>query len=302
MKLDELRQVSSEFGNIEFLAKQVVEGFITGLHKSPYHGFSVEFAEHRQYNAGESTRHIDWKVYAKTDKVFVKRYEEETNLRCTLLLDISSSMYYPLENYGKLRFSVMAAASIAYMLQRQRDAVGLITFSDKINYKSQIKSTASHLNDIFKELSVLMVSKPELSKTSIHSVIHEIAETLHRRSLLIIFSDMFSSTENTDELFDALKHLKHNNHEVLIFHIKDKSTEDDFNFAERPMMFVDVETGEKIKLNPGQLKETYQNSLAAFNKSLKLKCGQYKIDFIEIDTNQDFNKVLLPFLAKRNKM
>lgn len=302
MKIEELRYEANLYGNLEFLAKQVVEGFITGLHKSPYHGFSVEYAEHRQYNTGESTRHIDWKIFAKTDKIFVKRYEEETNLRCTILLDISSSMYYPANTLGKIKFSVLAAAAITYMLQKQRDAIGLITFSDQIVYKSQIKSTSSHLNDIYKELASVVNAQSKLKKTSVDTVIHQIAETLHRRSLLIIFSDMFGNNDENDKIFSALNHLKHNNHEVLIFHIKDKSTEDEFEFAQRPTIFIDIETGDKLKLNPAQVKERYQSLVKEKNKELKIKCGQSKIDYIEIDVKEDFNNVLMPILAKRGKM
>ncbi len=175
-----------EFGNLEFLARQLVEGFITGLHKSPFHGFSVEFAEHRLYNTGESTRHMDWKVFAKTDRLFVKRYEEETNLRCHLLLDTSSSMYYPEENYGKITFSIMAAASIAHLLQRQKDAVSLTTFSDEIEVQTQVKSTPSHIHKIIMELEGLLKKPRPLKKTSVAEVIHLIAEKIHKRSLVVL--------------------------------------------------------------------------------------------------------------------
>jgi uncharacterized protein (DUF58 family) len=302
LKLTELKNTAQAFGNIEFLAKQVVEGFITGLHKSPYHGFSVEFAEHRHYNTGESTRHIDWKIYSKTDKLFIKTYEEETNLRCTILLDVSSSMYYPVQNFGKLRFSALAAASIALMLQKQRDAVGLTTFTDVVNYKSAIKSSGIHLNELFTKLSQVFESKEKNLKSSFEGVFHEIAETLHKRSLLIIFSDMFSSNESTESIFNALKHLKHNKHEVLIFNVIDAKTEYNLEFSHRPHEFIDLETNEKVKLNPGQLNTSYKETMDNFLKEFKIKCGQYKIDFIDIDVNEDFEKVLMPFLKKRTKL
>lgn len=291
-----------EFGNIEFLAKQLVEGFITGLHRSPFHGFSVEFAEHRLYNTGESTRHIDWKVFAKTDKLFVKRYEEETNLRAVLLLDISSSMYYPVENYGKLTFSIMAAAAIAYMLQKQKDAVGLVTFADTIIQQTAVKSTSSHTHKLFLALDQLLHSQAQAQGTNIAPIIHEIAEKIHKRSLVIIFSDMFDRVESQEELFGALNHLKYNQHEVLLFHVNDKKTELDFDFKERPTEFVDLETGQKVQVQPGQIKDAYRSYVEQFYKALKLKCGQYKIDFIEADIRSTFDQILYTYLVKRSKM
>ncbi|NBA76980.1 DUF58 domain-containing protein [Emticicia sp. ODNR4P] len=291
-----------EYGNIEFLAKQMVEGFITGLHKSPFHGFSVEFAEHRLYNTGESTRHIDWKVYAKTDRIYTKRYEEETNLRCHLLIDTSSSMYYPAPGYDKITFSIMAAGALAYMLQKQKDAVSLTTFSDKVEIQTPIKSTPTHIHKILLDLQELM-QKPDASKsTGVASVIHEIAEKIHRRSLVILFSDMFDNITESEKLFSALQHLKHNMHEVLIFHVTDKKTESDFAFEDRPYEFIDLETNEKIKLNPAQVKDDYQRVLQSFYHDLKLRCGQYKIDFIEADIAQGFEQILSAYLVKRAKM
>lgn len=303
VKIANLSQVR-EFGNIEFLAKQLVEGFITGLHRSPFHGFSVEFAEHRLYNTGESTRHIDWKVYAKTDRLYTKRYEEETNLRCQLLVDVSSSMYYPNENNGKITFSTMAAAAIAYMLQKQKDAVSLCTFSDKIESHTQTKSTPSHIHKIFLELEQLLHEPEKKSnrQTNIADTIHEIAEKIHRRSLVIIFSDMFEQKQNMDAIFSSLQHLKHNQHEVLLFHVQDKKTEQDFDFEERPHEFIDLETGDRVKLQPSQIREFYQNQVKEYYKNLKLKCGQYRIDFIEADIQAGFDQILYAYLIKRDKM
>lgn len=298
LTLDKIR----EFGNIELLAKQMVEGFITGLHRSPFHGFSVEFAEHRLYNSGESTRHIDWKVFAKTDKLFVKRYEEETNLRCQILLDVSSSMYYPKENKGKLTFSVLAAAALAYMLQKQRDAVSIATFSDKIIEHSPCKSTNIHLHQLFVILQNLLDAESNLQSTLATKVLHEIAEKIHRRSLVVIFSDMFEHIEDAQELFGALQHLKHQQHEVLLFHVVDKKTEQDFEFENRPYEFIDLETGEKVKLQPNQVQESYRQQIAEFSQELKMKCGQYKIDFIEVDIAQPFEDILYAYMVKRVKM
>jgi uncharacterized protein (DUF58 family) len=290
------------FGNLEFLAKQLVEGFITGLHKSPFHGFSVEFAEHQLYNTGESTRHIDWKVFAKSDRLYTKRYEEETNLRCHILIDTSSSMYYPLPDFGKMTFSVMAAASITYLLQKQKDAVSLCTFSDQIEVQTQVKSTPSHVHKIMLELNNLLETNKPLHKTSVASVLHQIAEKIHKRSLVVIFSDMFDNPDEADHIFSALQHLRHNLHEVLLFHVTDKKTEETFDFENRPYEFIDLETGEKVKVQPDQVRESYQKSIGDFYQQLKLKCGQYKIDFIDADIAKGFDPVLMAYLVKHSKM
>ncbi|WKN41112.1 DUF58 domain-containing protein [Tunicatimonas pelagia] len=298
LNLSEIR----EFGNIELLAKQLVEGFITGLHKSPYHGFSVEFAEHRLYNTGESTRHIDWKVYAKTGRLYTKRYEEETNLRCQLVVDNSSSMYYPQKNKGKITFSVMATAALAHLLQKQRDAVGLCVFSEDIDQQTQVKSTASHLHKLFLVLENLLKEESSSRQTSVANVLHQVAEKIHKRSLVIIFSDMFENQEETDQIFGALQHLKHNRHEVLLFHVIDHKTELDFDFEERPYEFIDMERGERLKLQPSQVKDAYQKYVAEYFRELEIRCGQAKIDFVTADINQGFDQVLRNYLIKRVSM
>lgn len=301
MKID-LHQIR-KLGNLELLARQLVEGFITGLHKSPYHGFSVEFAEHRLYNTGESTKDIDWKVFARTDKLFSKRYEEETNLRCTILIDNSSSMYYPTENYGKITFSVTAAAAIAFLLQSQRDAVGVTTFSDKIENQTPVKSTYSHLHKTLVMLEqVLQTGYNESKKTSIPEVLHQIANQIHKRSLVIIFSDMFDNREQVQELINGLHHLKYKNHEVLLFHVRDKQTEFDFDFEDRPYNFIDLETKEQLKLHPSQMKDIYKKRVGEYFQDLAIKCGQLKIDFIEADIEDDYDKILSTYLIKRGKM
>jgi len=298
IKLHEIAQHTS----LELLARQMVEGFITGMHKSPYHGFSVEFAEHRLYNEGESTRHIDWKVYARTDRLFSKRYEEETNLRCLIALDVSPSMFYPVESRSKLRFSIYAASALSYLLHRQRDAVGLCLFSDAIQTFTPVKSTPTHLDKLFTVLTNLSEQKSPDGGTQVSRVLHEIAEKIHKRSLVVIFSDMFEGNEETDDLFKALQHLKHNKHEVIVFHVMDHQTELLFNFEDRPMEFVDLETNEKIKLNPGDVKQQYQIEANKFYKGLKMRCNQFKIDFVEADVQGDFNTVLQTYLIKRAKM
>lgn len=291
-----------EYGSLELLAKQLVDGFITGMHKSPYHGFSVEFAEHRLYNTGESTRHIDWKVFAKTDKLFTKRYEEETNLRCQLVIDHSASMHYPVKNKGKLAFSIISAASLAYLLQRQRDAVGITTFSDKIELQTQVKSTSSHLHELLNNLQALYNNPSTGESTSVASVLHEIAEKIHKRSLIIIFSDMLDKADDLPEIFGAMQHLKHNNHEVLLFHVTDKRTELDFDFDERPHEFIDLESGERIRVQPSEIKDNYTKLVSAYHRDLKLRCGQFKIDLVEADINDDYNAILNAYLIKRAKM
>ncbi len=298
IKLHEIAQHTS----LEILARQMVEGFITGMHKSPYHGFSVEFAEHRLYNDGESTRHIDWKVYARTDRLFSKRYEEETNLRCLIAIDVSPSMFYPVESRSKLRFSIYAASALGYLLHRQRDAVGLCLFSDDIKNFTPVKSTPTHLDKLFTLLENLSDQKAPEGSTRVAQVLHEIAEKIHKRSLVVIFSDMFDGNEDTDDLFKALQHLKHNKHEVIVFHVTDQQTELLFDFEDRPMEFIDLETNEKIKLNPADVKQQYRIEADKFYKGLKMRCNQYKIDFVEADVQSDFNTVLQTYLIKRAKM
>ena len=291
-----------EIGRLDLLAKQLVEGFITGLHKSPYHGFSVEFAEHRLYNTGESTKNIDWKVYARTDRLFTKRYEEETNLRCQILIDNSSSMYYPVDSLSKIKFSTLAAAALAHLLQKQRDAFGLVTFSSEIEIQTQVKSTRTHLNKVFISLQDLINEKPILKKTSISEILHQIANKIHKRSLVIIFSDMFDDRNNSQELFNALHHLKHNQHEVILFHVTDKETEFNFSFDDRPYEFIDLETNEKMRIQTSEIRESYAAAMNHYYHDLKMKCGQYKIDFVEADVKEDFDKILLSYLIKRTRM
>ncbi len=291
-----------EFGNIELLARQLVEGFITGLHKSPYHGFSVEFAEHRLYNNGESTRHIDWKVYAKTGRLYTKRYEEETNLRCQLVLDNSSSMYYPEVAKGKITFSIMAAAALAFLLQKQRDAVGLYVFSEGIDQQTPVKSTSSHIHKLLLLLEGMLHAEQTQRKTSVASVLHQIAEKIHKRSLVVVFSDMFENQAEQEHIFSALQHLKHNRHEVLLFHVTDHKTELNFDFAERPYEFVDMESGERLKLQPSQVRDQYRTQMQQYYHELKIRCGQAKIDFIEADISQGFDQILRSYLIKRAGM
>lgn len=291
------------FKNLELIAKKVVEGFITGLHKSPFHGFSVEFAEHRLYNKGESTKHIDWKLFARTDKLFIKRYEEETNLRCQIVLDDSSSMLFPYNSdLTKLNFSIHAAAALCELLKIQRDAFGLTVFRDKITHHLPAKGNMVHKKIVFDLLEKLLKEKDLNRPTSAANALNEVAEIIHQRSLVIIFSDMFDDASKNDELFSALQHLKYRKHEVVLFHVTDSSKEIDFEFENRPYHFIDMESGEELKLNPSQIKDQYLQSIRKFKEDLELKCGQYQIDLIEADINEGFDKVLYTYLVKRNLM
>lgn len=294
-----------QFDNLEWVSRQVVEGFITGQHRSPYHGFSVEFAEHRLYNSGESTRHIDWKLYARTDKLFVKKYEEETNLRCMAVVDTSSSMLFPYgdkNKVNKLNFSIFSAAALFHLLRRQRDAVGLTLFSDKIDFQSQIKLSETHSKLLHSELNrCLNTSKADFNrKTNIAETLHLVAESIHKRSLVVVFTDLFSA--NQDELFSAFEHLRYNKHEVIVFHVTDKNLEQQLAYSNKPIKFVDMETGEEMKLNPNEIRRNYTKKLDEIITDFKLKCGQYQIDFAEADINEEFQNVLIPFLVKRQAM
>ena len=296
--------------NMELFAKQVVEGFVTGLHKSPYHGFSVEFAEHRLYNTGESTKHIDWKLYGRTDKLFVKRYEEETNLRCQLVIDASSSMYYPnlespsLEKPNKLLFAIYASAVMMNLLKKQRDAVGLSIYADKLEVHTPNRTTQRHHRILYHELDkMLEVDAVKSAKqTKVTVALHQVSELLHKRSLVMIFTDFIHSTKTLEEQFKAYKHLKYNKHEIVLFYLNEPITEKDLEFDNKPYKFIDLETGEEIKLSPNLYQKKHKEQAENYLKELKLKCLQYKIDFVEIDINKGFDKVLNSYLLKRQKM
>jgi len=296
--------------NLEFFASQVVEGFITGLHRSPYHGFSVEFAEHRLYNAGETTKYIDWKLFARTDKFFVKRYEEETNLRCQLVIDRSSSMHFPYQKKlsvvepNKIGFSILASAALMNLFKKQRDAVGLSVFSNTVQLHTPAKTSTSHHQWLLNELESLASPFKEEARETTDAVesLHEIAERIHQRSLVVLFSDLLGDSSKSEDLFTALQHLKYNKHEVIVFHVIDRSKELNFNFDSRLHKFVDLESGEELEVNPVDLKEDYVKNMTAFEKELHLRCGQYKIDFVPVDCTKGFEPVLLNYLLKRKKL
>ncbi len=298
-----------KFNNFEILAKQVVEGTIIGLHKSQFHGFSVEFAEHRIYNPGDPLKNIDWKVYGRTDKLFVKKFEEETNLRCRVVIDASSSMYFPEEEnkdkdirFNKLAFSIVSAGALMHIFKKQRDAVALSIFTDKVEEHTRTRSTTVHHNLINSTLEKYLKQDKRGVKTAAAKCLHEIAENTHRRSMVIIFSDMLENTEHADAVFSALQHLKHNKHEIVLFHVVDQKKEIEFEFENRPYLFVDLETNEKIKIESNSIKDHYHAQMKKFKQGIMMKCAQYQIDFVEADINKDFSQIMVPYLNKRAKM
>ncbi len=289
------------FKNLSVFARQLVEGFITGKHKSPYHGFSVEFAEHKLYNPGESTKNIDWRVFARTDRLYTKRYEEETNLRSHIIMDTSSSMFYPSQSHDKIRYAVYGAASLAYLLFKQRDAFSLTTFDTTAEFVLPAKSTRAHLELLFNHLEEISKST-EQKGTRIADNLHQIASKLAPRSLVVLFSDMFDPSAPMDELLYALKHFRYMQQEVILFHLNHADTELNFNFSNRPYRFTDVETGSVQTINPTMIRNQYLQAIEDYYNALKITCGQMKIDFVEVDVNKDLDFVLLEYLIKRAKM
>ena len=297
-----------QLGSLEFLAKQAVEGFITGLHRSPYHGFSVEFAEHRLYNPGESMRHVDWKLFARSDRLYVKRYEEETNLRCQIVIDTSGSMYYPADvspetGMNKIKFATHAAASLVELFKRQRDAVGLSLFNSELHAHHKARSTAAHQRLLYSELEKVLSGVGEgATETAAVEALHTIAEATPKRSLVVLFSDMLDRTQDLDAVFGALAHLRHAKHEVVVFHVLDEQTEQDFDFADRPTTFIDLESGEEVRANPAELRDHYVARMAKLRKELDVRCGSAGIDWVEVDIAKGVNPVLTAYLIKRQKM
>lgn len=290
--------------NLELIARQVVEGFIIGLHKSPFHGFSVEFAEHRVYNSGDPLRHIDWRVFGRTDKLFVKRFEEETNLRCCLVVDTSSSMHFPRDEQkmSKLQFSCVGAASLLQLLKRQLDAASLALFNEELYYLSACRSAHSHYRLLLHELERTLTYNEISKSTNAAKALHQVAEQMHKRSLILVFSDMMDDSDSVEELFSAMQHLRHNKHEVILFHVVDGQQELDFEFENRPYEFVDLESGDKIKLQPQQIKDEYTTRIRAHQQLIEDRCHQYQIDRVTVDLTKPVEQVLYSFLLKRNKL
>ncbi len=300
---------TSGFGNLELLARQVVEGFISGMHKSPFHGFSAEFAEHKIYNPGESTKHIDWKLYAKTDRLYTKRYEEETNLRCHLILDNSSSMHYPavreysVSNLNKIGFSALASAAIMNLMKKQRDAVGMSIYSEDYDFYTGEKGSDRHHHMLLDQLNgILDPAFAKASKqTATYKHLHLIAEKLKRRSLVFLFSDMLQEDVQQEELFEALQHLKYNKHEVILFHTYSQEKEYHFNFTNSPRKFVDVESGESINLYADSIRDIYKSAVGTYFKNLQLRCAQNKIKYVPAVIEKGFVPILTSFLVARQK-
>ncbi len=297
-----------QLGSLEFLAKQAVEGFITGLHRSPYHGFSVEFAEHRLYNPGESMRHVDWKLYARSDRLYVKRYEEETNLRCQIVIDTSGSMYYPADvtpetGMNKIKFATHAAATLIELFKRQRDAVGLSLFGRDLHAHHKARSTVAHHRLLYSALEKTLSGVGEGGgETAAVDALHTIAEATSKRSLIVLFSDLLDRTQDLDQVFAALAHLRHAKHEVVVFHVLDERTEQQFDFADRPTTFIDLETGEEVRANPAELRDTYVARMAQLRQELNVRCGSAGIDWVEVDIAKGVNPVLTAYLLKRQRM
>ncbi|MFZ9002971.1 MAG: DUF58 domain-containing protein [Robiginitalea sp.] len=295
------------FENLSLLVRQVVEGYISGIHKSPFHGYSAEFAEHKIYNTGESTKHIDWKLYAKTDKLYTKKYEEETNLRCHFILDNSASMYYPvlkqldLQHLNKIGFAVLAAGALMQLLKKQRDAVGLSVFSDSYQYYAPEKGSERHYYMLMNALNDIALKKPNQEGTELHTYLHLIAEKIRRRSLVVLFTDMFQEQVDQERLFESLRHLKYNKHEVILFHLTDHKTELEFSFGNTPRRFTDVETGQRIDLYPENVRESYQKALQDYLKSLRLVCAKYGIKYFPVDIAEPFSRVINTFLVERQR-
>lgn len=306
MNIESHRDTIASFQHLELLAQQVVEGFISGMHKSPFHGFSAEFAEHKVYNSGESTKHIDWKLFAKTDRLYTKQYEEETNLRCHIIIDNSSSMHYPVLNSNqqfyesKIGFSVLASAVLMNVLKKQRDAVGLSVFSDTYEYYAPEKGSDRHHRMILNTLEGIL-KKPKVSKTTdTITFLHQIAEKVHRRSMIVLFSDMFQ-LENEEALFSALQHLKHNKHKVVVFHVYDTKSELVLDFDTKPRKFIDIETGEEVAVFADTVQQEYNSSVSSYFKKLALTCAQNKIQYVPIALEENFQKVLYTYFVEKQK-
>lgn len=295
------------FLHLDLLAKQVVEGYISGIHKSPFHGFSAEFAEHKIYNSGESTRHIDWKLFARTDKLYTRRYEEETNLRCHLILDNSASMHYPklkdqnLENLNKIGFSVLASACLMQILKRQRDAVGLSVYSNEFDYYAPERAGERHHQMLISKMNDILKNGADGKNTDTYTYLHQIAEKLKRRSLVFLFTDMFQADAEESELFEALRHLKYNRHEVVLFHIMDKKSELEFDFENTPRRFTDVETGLEVDLYSDNIRENYKKAVADYLSELKMQCAKYQIKYVEADIRKNFDQILTTYLVEKQK-
>ena len=274
-------------------ARLVVEGYIIGHHRSPYHGFSVEFAEHRSYGPGDEIKHIDWKLFGKTDRLYVKRYEEETNLRAHIILDTSKSMLYSSAEVSKLSYANSLAASLSYLMINQQDAVGIAKFSDKIDTFVPPKARPSHLNLILSQLD----DKYSGYDTQIGIVLHELADRIRKRGMVILISDLLDKPEN---IMKGLKHFRHQNQEVIVFHIKDRK-ESEFDFNTRTKFF-DMETGEEIVTEPWHIRSNYNELISKLESNYKSNCRENHIDYVPLFTDQSLDIGITEYLIKRSKL
>lgn len=294
-------QTVSTLKSIELKAKAIVEGFITGLHKSPYHGFSVEFAEHRQYTFGDEVRHVDWRVYARTGKYYVKQYEEETNLRAYILLDTSSSMRYSSDQkfLPKIEYAAYLVAALTLLMVQQRDAVSLVTYSEKLHQFFPPSVKLSHQTLILKTLAETsnLVSLSQGEKTSTAGALADFAKRLDKRSLIIIISDFW---DEVDKTIAALKHFRHRQNEVIAFHLLDK-VERDFEIGGDSEL-LDLETGEVITTSPKQIHAAYQSAFEAHTGKLRRDLTDNGIDYVLFDTSTPYDLSLLAYLRKRAEM
>ena len=279
--------------SISMKAKMVVEGYIIGQHRSPYHGFSVEFAEHRSYEPGDEIRHIDWKLYGKTNRLYVKRYEEETNLRAHLILDTSKSMAYTSGGVSKLEYGSYLLAALSYLMIRQQDAAGVVLFDEDIKTFIPPKSIPSHLNTLLNTLDI----KAPGEDTRIEPVLHEMAERIKKRGLVIIISDLFDDPEN---IMNGLKHFRHRKQEVILFHILDRN-ELEFDFNSRTK-FVDMESGEELTTDPWHIKNEYKNLIKGLQDYYKSECRLNLIDYVPLFTDDSLDKGLSEYFNKRQRL
>ena len=285
--------IISRLNNLSLKARFVVEGFIVGLHKSPYHGFSVEFSEHRAYGAGDEIRHVDWKLWGKTDRFFIKQFEEETNLKSYLLIDQSLSMTYKSNNVTKLEYAQILAASLGYLMLQQQDAVGLTLFDDRIRINIPARSKRSHLNII---LSKMQNIKPG-PETTVAPILDKTAEAIKKRGLIVLISDLF---DDPDEILSGLQHFRYKGHEVIVFHVLDPQ-ELSLDFTQRTR-FRDMESGEEIITDPWHIQSDYQKSMEQFCNYFKSMCRQKNIDYVQLSTDSPLDMALSEYLIKRKRM
>ena len=293
----------SRLKNMELRARLVVEGFITGLHKSPNHGFSVEFAEHRPYNMGDELRLVDWKVFGRTDRHYVKQYEEETNLRHYVVLDTSPSMRYRYAGeLTKLEYGAYLAAALHYLMVKQRDATSLIAYDEQVHTLMRPKSTMQYLRQLLTRLDELATLAPDDRRTDTASALHEVAERIARRSLVVVISDLFDNVDTQDAIVRALRHLRHRKHEVIVFRILESATERMLHFPDVPLVLRDMESGEELSLHPAQLRRRFMEAVRADSEQFRRRCLEHNIDFVELDTGTHYGTALLAYLNKRRRL